>query len=400
MKKTAVLLTAYHKIPKLSPGGPGYMIELIGLGFLQLKLDWDIAVIGLEKHPSAQRGPFSAIKSYLKLHAPRRLRACLAYWRLKTWSRQYARILLKHTELLDRAEIIHVHDPVAFDALTRLKRWNHKKIIYTDHSPGSLFQLITRYVPQRPYRSCERKIIELELSASRESNAISLISNGQQRLKCQEIPELEPLLGRAQVIYNGLADYPTGAIPIIAGLPAVPIIGFVGGLTREKGIDLLLESFVQYATAHPNDQAILEVVGDGPLRSKLERRYRHWVRKKRVVFYGQRSDVAILLPRFSLFVSPGRRSGFDLAILEALRAGCAVIVSDTGGNREAVGSAGLILKSLDSEALSAALDKLLNDQDLRTSLKEKARTRFQKYFSLATMSRQYQLLYNQTKHRE
>ena len=79
----------------------------------------------------------------------------------------------------------------------------------------------------------------------------------------------------------------------------------------------------------------LLVAGDGPLRAKVDATASGTVR-----ILGQREDPSRLLAAADIFVMPSQREGQSVAVLEAMRAGLALVVSDGVGNPEAVGDAG------------------------------------------------------------
>src|SRR5205823_8369390 len=65
---------------------------------------------------------------------------------------------------------------------------------------------------------------------------------------------------------------------------------------------------------------------------------------------------------------PSRSEGFGLPALEAMARGCPVVASDAGALPEVVGDAGLLVKPGDADALAGALEDLLADDALATSL--------------------------------
>ena len=82
--------------------------------------------------------------------------------------------------------------------------------------------------------------------------------------------------------------------------------------------------------AHPAAPLVV-FVGDGPLRDELQKQA-----GPRVQFLGQRADVAELLTGFDVFVLSSEREGLSMSMLEAMRASRPAVVTDVGGNGEAV----------------------------------------------------------------
>jgi glycosyltransferase involved in cell wall biosynthesis len=89
-----------------------------------------------------------------------------------------------------------------------------------------------------------------------------------------------------------------------------------------------------------------------------------------VVLAGEREDVSRLLRSSDVGTLASLREGFSNVVLECLAAGLPLVVTDVGGNREAMDgeSTGLLVPPRDPPALAAALERLLGDEELRRSL--------------------------------
>jgi glycosyltransferase involved in cell wall biosynthesis len=101
----------------------------------------------------------------------------------------------------------------------------------------------------------------------------------------------------------------------------------------------------------------------------------------RVLFpgYVPEEDLPALLSGATAFVLPSLYEGFGLPVLEAMACGTPVIAANVSSLPEVVGDAGLLVDPLDSDALAAALQRLLTDADpstpLRASLRAELRQR-------------------------
>lgn len=148
--------------------------------------------------------------------------------------------------------------------------------------------------------------------------------------------------------------------------PAGKRVVFIGGLVKQKGVDVLLHAFKKVAAEHGD--AELLVVGDGGERRSLERLGRKLGVRAR--FLGAVKDVAGVLAGSAVLVLPSREEGFGLVILEAMRSGVAVVATRVGGIPEIVrdGENGLLVEKEDPEALAEAIVKVLGDEALRSRL--------------------------------
>ena len=111
-------------------------------------------------------------------------------------------------------------------------------------------------------------------------------------------------------------------------------------------------------------------VGDGQQRSTFERQVAGLGLGQNFLFLGRRSDVPEILACSDIGVLPSQAEGLPNALLEYLAAGLAVVASHVGGNVEIVedGQTGLLVPPQDSQALAAAILRLLRDPDLARRL--------------------------------
>ncbi len=148
----------------------------------------------------------------------------------------------------------------------------------------------------------------------------------------------------------------------------------VARLVPQKGIDVLVRAFAQTSCAAQDWS--LTLVGDGPEREALERQVLQAGLEGKVHFLGFRSDPQTFLLQAGVFVLPSRFEGMPNALLEAMAAGLAVVVTDASpGPLEVVeaGVSGLVVPSDEPAALANALDRLAAEPQLRERLGAAAR---------------------------
>jgi glycosyltransferase involved in cell wall biosynthesis len=91
--------------------------------------------------------------------------------------------------------------------------------------------------------------------------------------------------------------------------------------------------------------------------------------------------VAERLSKAAIYALPARYEPFGLSVLEAAMSGCALVLGDIASLRELWDDAALFVSPDDADALAAALDRLIRDEDLRGDLAIRAVRRARNYTS-------------------
>jgi glycosyltransferase involved in cell wall biosynthesis len=154
-------------------------------------------------------------------------------------------------------------------------------------------------------------------------------------------------------------------------LKAPPVIAFAGRLTREKGVDVLLEAFAAAQAREPD--LSLEIYGDGPERPRLARRVIELRLSDRVELAGlvSHAELDARLDRAWIQVVPSLwQEPFGLVAAEAMMRGTAVVASRVGGLVEFVqdGRSGILVPPGDPSALENALRAVACDRELAERL--------------------------------
>jgi glycosyltransferase involved in cell wall biosynthesis len=105
--------------------------------------------------------------------------------------------------------------------------------------------------------------------------------------------------------------------------------------------------------------------------------------------------VSELLAGFDVFVLPSNTEGMSIALLEAMAAGCPIVVTAVGGNVELIRhmQTGLVVLPNDEAALRTAIERLLADPALATQLGTAARAVAEKHHSVKAMTERYEELW-------
>lgn len=115
----------------------------------------------------------------------------------------------------------------------------------------------------------------------------------------------------------------------------------------------------------------------------------------RVSFLGDRRDVPELLQQSQVFILSTHYEGLPISILEAMRCGLPVIGSSVNGIPEEVeqGITGFVVPPRNPEALAEALDRILASSELRHSMGQAAKEKFEREFTIERMAQETQEVY-------
>jgi glycosyltransferase involved in cell wall biosynthesis len=171
------------------------------------------------------------------------------------------------------------------------------------------------------------------------------------------LPELPPSLK------------PAASVPSTAKLMLA-----VGRLTEQKGFPLLLSAFERVAAHHPDWHLV--ILGGGPDREALQTIAAQSAFNERIHMPGPAGNLADWYQRCDLFVMSSTFEGFPNTLVEAMAHGCAVVSFDceTGpGDIIRNGLDGMLISKVgDINEFSAALDQLMDNDELRGSLGKNA----------------------------
>ena len=174
-------------------------------------------------------------------------------------------------------------------------------------------------------------------------------------LTADRLASIGPSRDRITVVGNGIdVDRIQSIDPVADGFDVL----FVGRLVDAKNVDTLLR-----AIASLDRSVSVGIIGDGPERVRLERLTDRLDIADSISFLGFVDDYDTVLAHMrgaAVFVSPSTREGFGLTALEAMAAGCTVVVADAEQSAapEVVGDAGLVVGP-DVSSISRGLERAL-----------------------------------------
>jgi glycosyltransferase involved in cell wall biosynthesis len=172
-------------------------------------------------------------------------------------------------------------------------------------------------------------------------------------------------------------------------------IGFVGRLSEEKCVNVLLDAMLEVSRKIPD--ADLTIVGTGPEEEVLKGHCARLDLGGRVSFTGYKSNSFEALRDMDLFVLPSRTEGCPIVILEAMAMGLPVVATNVGGNPELLedGVTGILVPLGDSRMMADAIIKLISNNELARQMGQNGRKRAFSNFHPSSFTSKLQILYRQ-----
>lgn len=163
-------------------------------------------------------------------------------------------------------------------------------------------------------------------------------------------------------------------------------------LMPQKNHSLLIDAFKHLQTKCRN--CYLVIVGDGPLRKKLEQKVNQTHLTEKVFFTGQVNNPRSYLRAADIFALSSNREGLPISLLEAMKVGLPVVATKAGGVPEVVDHSvnGYLVNIRDMEGFASALLKLVKSKE-RTAFAERAREKVLNKFDIQVSARKYENIY-------
>ena len=235
--------------------------------------------------------------------------------------------------------------------------------------------------------------------------AVIAVSEGMRADVLSNYPAVDP--AKVHVVYNGIdaeqysPDPSTDVLERYGVDPKKPSVVFVGRITRQKGVPVLLR-----AAAHLDPDVQLVLCAGAPDTPELGAEVAGLVEELRKTRAGviwlsgmlSKREVIQLLSHSTLFACPSVYEPLGIVNLEAMACGTAVVASKVGGIPEVVadGETGLLVPPDDPDALAESINALTRDRDRAKAMGVAGRERAQSQFDWGRIAQQTAELYEST----
>jgi len=206
---------------------------------------------------------------------------------------------------------------------------------------------------------------------------------------------------KARLLYNGIPLEPYTTLTRqecrqnLALSEKDLVLVIVANLIPYKGHQDLIQALGKIKNKLPKNWKLWCVGRDTGIQNKLEAQAAILGINDHIEWLGLRQDIPMLLKASDIGVLCSHEEGFSNAILEGMAAGLPMVVTDVGGNKEAVLQleTGFVVPPHNPDALGNAIVQLATHEELRHKMGEKGFQRVRTCFSLEKCAETYHELY-------
>ncbi|WP_044296684.1 glycosyltransferase [Robinsoniella peoriensis] len=271
-------------------------------------------------------------------------------------------LFIKLSKMLPEYDIVHAHWVIPQGIIQSFFR---KPFIITGHG-GDIMSMNHGIIKKLKTRALKRASYVTTVSEELKSKAESITN-----------------LGNIEVISMGCNTEKFGkkyAINNYFKQNDKKVLLFVGRLAEKKGIKYLIDAMNEI-------DALLFIVGEGPLRGILQKQAEPINNKIRFLGAKTHEELKVLYASADIFVAPsitakdGDTEGVPTVLMEAMASGLPCVASDSGGISSLIsnGEEGFLVEEKNVNQLVDRLGILVQDDNLRIKLSEKARLKAEQY---------------------
>lgn len=371
------------------------------------------------RHPARSRGAAEVILDLVKALAADGMRVALIVGRtdkpqtdLDGFCREFGIELYRAPRLL--REVSPVDDFLAFLAIRRIIGAIHPAIVHTHTSKAGIIGRFAawsagiKHIVHSPRghifygyygRATTLFFVMLERLAAGMTEAITTLTEKGKRDHIEKGigPEKKFAVVHSGVDVKLFAQGDGSRIRHETGFADALVVGWAGRLDPEKNCLLFIEAASMVHTRLPYVRFV--VAGDGEEHAVVRERAGTLGLADFIRFLGNRNDMPDVMAAFDVFVLSSRNEGFGRVLVEAMAAGAVPVATRVGGTVDVIEDtvSGLLVQPGDPGALADAVCLLLEDEELRSRLRENGRKQAER-FTIHAMVQKFEDLYAKLLH--
>lgn len=274
----------------------------------------------------------------------------------------------------EKGDLLYAHGLRSLIFSSFLKKRLNIPLIYTAHGilKNEYFNPVKQFIFPRIESFCLRYV----------DRVVAISKSVKQYLKDQGAADqkIEVVLSGVEILEKILSKEPLLARYTID--PSFKIVACVGRLEKPKGQEILLRAVPEILKQHP--KTLFLFAGEGSQKENLTQIAKDLKVESNVRFAGFVKDSAEIYALSDIVVVPSLSEGFGLSATEAMSFGKPIVASDIGGIAEIIKDNvdGLLFRAGDTLGLASQISFLLQNQDQRDQLGNKAKERVAQNFSI------------------
>ncbi len=267
---------------------------------------------------------------------------------------------LKSTVINENITIIHTHHRMAAFYVSLLGLYNNRVFINTSHNVFYDKVKLTRFSYNHAHLIACGEMVKKNLENEFGFHNVTTIHNAVKEFdgKVTVIPELNQLHSDGYFL-----------------------IGNVGRLTKQKGIEYFIDAMPMILKQHPMTRFI--IIGDGELAETLKKRATDRGLSDAIIWLGFRKDVQNIMSQLDLIVLSSLWEGLPLTPIEAFSVGKTIVATAADGTMEIIDDDvnGYLVPPKDVDAIAIKCVALAENREKLEQFEKAAQEKFQKEFS-------------------
>jgi glycosyltransferase involved in cell wall biosynthesis len=384
-----------HVIPGLgsSTGGPAVIVVELSAALEAYGVESTIFSTDLPG-PASSRNHYSAKESDL----PERVREVDVQLFPARWPYRLAFSPAMYFALrreTPRYDVLHIHSLFLFPQFAAFRQAKQCGVPYVVSQHGALDPNLRRRGRRR------KAVVDLlwQRQMLKEAAALHVLADEEERTIADIVPSVRRIVVPAGIRwsdYEELRDGDDFRRLRLGGFKG-PIVMNIGRLAWKKGLDILIRAFAIAARSVPEARLVLAGPDDERLGAALLLLAQREGIAERITFTGMlhREEIRAALAAADVWALPSRADAFPMAVMEALAAGKAIVISPAVNTAPDIAAAGAgVICNAEPEAFAAQIVSLLSDKTHRAELQQKARA-FARRFDWMSVAPQWIEMYSE-----